>query len=217
MRVGSRLGYVVSGLTLALSAASCSTANIVDVYTAIDAGGVRRRSLFFTDTRTIHCIVEAGVSRRGSTLEILIRQIERLDPVTSALVPADRVHKRQEYATATGGELELFSAQLEPNEDRAAAGAADAGADGGAGDGNDGPSEVPNEPGVYQCEAYIDGKRHGGTASFRVEFADCPPAEIVTGMFCRGFYQQGRECKRFGESSSEPAVCACRGNFWECP
>ena len=76
-----RLGAALAFVSLVASAlpACTSTANISDVYMALDGDGNRKRNIFYTDTQSIHCVVEAGIGRDGATVEVLIRQVQRFD------------------------------------------------------------------------------------------------------------------------------------------
>jgi len=205
MPVGRAASFALTTLlalpVLAGGLSSCtSTANIVDVYTALDGEGARKRTLFFTDNQQIFCIVEAGVSRPGVTLEILVRQLQYFDRTIGRYVPTDRIYARQETSPSPTGGRAFFTLQV-----------AALGADGEPQD------DAPKDPGRFQCEAYLDGER-GGQSIFNVDFADCPPAEITPGAVCSDYFRETQACKRYGQTANDPAMCTCTSaTGWTCP
>src|SRR5437868_1605463 len=92
MTVG-RCAVLVAGalLIVALAPACSQTANVTDVFTALDGAGNRKRNEFFTDTKEIHCIAKAGVGRPGVTVEAFIRQLQAYDFPTNKYVPVNKV------------------------------------------------------------------------------------------------------------------------------
>src|SRR5688572_11322159 len=74
------LATLFAGLFVLPVVASCTaTANITEVYTSIDATGERRRNVFFTDSKEIHCLAEYGSGRTDVTFEGIIRQLQEYD------------------------------------------------------------------------------------------------------------------------------------------
>ena len=192
----ARIGALAFALPLAVVATSCSqTANVTDVYTALDGDGARKRNEFFTDTKEIHCIAEAGIGRPGVTIEGLIRQTQRYDFEQSQLVEADRVVANVETSPEPGQTLQKIDLVLEKP--------------GQQGD------EVPYVPGRFVCEVRLDGEL-AGTATFNVLFPDCPTSAIAPGSFCLGFYEPNRQCPRFGATSNEEGTCSCTLTGWDC-
>jgi len=193
------VALVATLLLLMVTLVSCtSTANIIDVYTALDAQGNRRRQVFFTDTKEIHCVVEAGISRPGVTIETLFRQLQAYDFESGKFFETDRVYAQAEFAPGRSDGRSFIATQLQL-----------LGPDGQQSD------AIPFVPGRFQCEVYLDGKLDG-IAIFNIDFPDCPVAEILGGKPCFGFFQDGRECPRYGLTSRDPAQCTCNPRGWQC-
>jgi len=198
-----RLGRLAAGATSALLLlgvlTSCSaTARVLDVYTALDGQGDRKRQVFFTDSTELHCVVEAAFSRRGATMVIWFRQLQAYDRSNGKFFDTDRVIGRSEFAPGTGEGRQFFDTRL-----------VSLGPDGQPAD------DAPLEPGRYQCEVLLEGKLED-EAVFNIIFPDCPDAEIVDKSACFGFFEEGRECPRYGLTSGDRAKCNCRGLLWEC-
>lgn len=198
-----RLGRLAAGaLTAALLAgvtASCTaTARVIDVYTALDSQGERKRQVFFTDTKELHCVTEAAFGRRGATLEVLFRQLQAYDRSNGKYFDTDRVYARAEFAPSTGDGRQFFSTRLVNIN---AIGEVD--------------ENAPLDPGRYECEVYLDGDKQD-VAVFNIVFPDCPAAEIIGNKPCYGFFEDGRECPRYGLTSGDRAKCTCRIPGWEC-
>lgn len=96
----ARLGTLaVTSLVLLGSLASCTaTARIDDVYMALDAAGNRKRNVFFTDTKEIHCVIEMGIGRPGTTVETIVRQLQAYDFEANRFFETDRVIANSETA-----------------------------------------------------------------------------------------------------------------------
>ncbi len=187
------------GLSLVVLSAlpSCSaTVGVNEVYMSIDSDGTRRRTTFFTDTQTIVCVIDLASGRDDGTLEAVIRQVARFDG--TRLAPADRVLVALDQAIGKGKQkVALTLTKKDPltGEEKA---------------------ESPYPVGQYRCEVRIDGKAQDG-ASFNVDFAPCPTAQILPGSKCSEFYRPLTKCPSFGASSKEPNACTCddRG-VWAC-
>jgi len=196
-----RLGALALTSTLLTGVlASCSsTARITDVYTALDSAGERKRNVFSTDSKEIHCVIEAGIGRPGVTIETLYRQLQAYDFETAKFFETDRVIAQAEFAPGRGSGLTIFSTPLQV-----------LGPDGQPAD------DVPFLPGRFMCEVRLDGKLEG-VAIFNIDFPECPVAEIIANKPCFGYFQDGRRCPRYGLTSRDPASCACdRAKGWEC-
>jgi hypothetical protein len=199
MARGRSVAYALSGITLIGVLASCTaTARVIDVYTALDGQGDRRRQVFFTDTKELHCVTEAAFGRKGATLEVLFRQLQAYDRSNQKYFDTDRVYARAEFAPSNGDGRQFFSTRL-VNIDALGEVSEDA----------------PLDPGRYQCEVYLDGKLED-QAVFNIMFPDCPAAEIIASKPCYGFFEDGRECPRYGLTSGDAAKCTCRIPGWEC-
>lgn len=181
-----------------LSAACSETATITDVFVSLDSDGARRRKEFFTDTAEIHCVVEAVIGRPGVTVEVAIRQVQRYDEASRAFTNADRVLGYAEGSPPPSNERAKLPVKLTKRK-----------ANGEESD------EAPYPAGRYQCEVLLDGEAQAPVA-FNVRFPPCPPAQIRPGSQCIGFYEDGRECPTFGESSKEADRCTCQVAGWSC-
>lgn len=191
---------VASACALAATLPACtSTANVGDVYTALDGGGARKRNIFYTDSKEIHCITELGIGRDGVTIEGLIRQQQRWDASRRQYVATNRVLASAEGSPERSQSMQLFDLQLTKE-----------GPNGETGD------DIPFLLGRYQCEIYLDGELKG-SALFNIEEPPCPLATIRPGTVCSGFYVDGRTCPAYGSSSTDPATCTCDPNRgWSC-
>ena len=212
----ARFGAALALLSIVTTVGpACSqTANIDDVYMSLDSDGNRKRNIFFTDSKEIHCIVEAGIGREGVTIENLIRQVQRFDLDTGKTIDANRVVAQAENApNRTDGPVKIDLA-LDKNQLATY-------------DGVLVPVTDPNNPpptpvdapfpvGRFMCEARLDGVLKG-TATFNVQVPDCPTAQILPATACYGFYPEGQECNQFGNSSDESGKCSCdKQKGWEC-
>jgi hypothetical protein len=195
-----RGALALTAVILLGTAASCTaTANVSDVYTALDSDGARQRNIFFTDSKEIHCVAEAGIGRKGVTIESLIRQLQSYDFIADRFFDTDRVLANAEASPSPGDGIQKFDVKLTP-----------VGPDGVPADG------APFPPGRYVCEVYLDGAitRH---ALFNIEFPDCPTSTILPTSICYGFYKKGLSCPKYGATSRDPAQCRCSvKNGWEC-
>ena len=197
MRIGA---LVVTSAVLLPTLASCTaTARVSDVYMALDAAGDRRRSVFFTDTKEIHCVVEMGIGRKGATIETIVRELQAYDFVADRFFATDRVIANVEASPTPADGIQTLDVVLKPK----------------APDGSD-TNDGPFLPGHFQCEAYLDGKLEQ-TAIFNVDFPDCPASTIQSGTLCFGFYKQNLECPRYGVTSRDSAKCHCStATGWVC-
>ena len=175
------------------------TANIADVYTALDGQGDRKRNVFFTDSKELHCIVEMGIGRRGVTIEVLFRQLQTYDFVADKFFETDRVLASAENNPQPADGIQQYDVSLLPSDP-----------EGKTADG------APFPPGRYVCEARLDGVLEK-TAVFNIMFPPCPDATILTGTLCYGFYKKDLQCARYGLTSRDPAQCTCsQTKGWQC-
>ena len=187
--------------------ASCtSTANISDVYTALDANGDRKRTTFYTDSTSLHCVVEAGIGRPDATIDVLVRQLQGYDLDTNNFYGTNRVTANIENlpAPATGVQkIDMSIAPLPPDGTDAS---------------TSGNNDIPFQAGHFACEAYLDGQLQQ-TAIFNVDFPPCPTSFITPGSACYGYYRATAVCKRYGDSSNDPkgTLCHCTKDMgWAC-
>ncbi len=203
MGLGRSAALFVAGSILLGVLSSCTaTARIIDVYTALDARGDRKRQVFYTDTTELHCVIEAGISRPGATIEVQFHQLQAYDPGNGKFFDTDRFYANTEFAATAGDQKQFYSARL-----------VNVGPDGKV------DEQLPLDPGRYQCEVRLEGKLEQ-IAIFNILFADCPPSEIIPFSPCYGFFEAKRECPRYGAQSTDRAKCVCQGptegGKWDC-
>jgi hypothetical protein len=198
-------GRFVSAVGVAVLVASATpactaTANVTEVYTSLDSDGARRRNEFYTDTKDIHCIAEAGIGRDGVTIEGFIRQRQVYDFRQDRFVDVDRVLAYSEAGAQKSEGPFKFSLKLAKRDPSGAE-----------------LEGAPYPAGRYECEILLDGRREG-TAIFNVQFPPCPPAVILQGQTCYGFYKQNDLCPAAGESGDKEPTCSCDEKVgWRCP
>lgn len=202
-RIGALIATLPTRAALAILVAtlgSCTTtARVSDVYTALDGNGDRKRSVFSTDTKEIHCIVESGIGRKGTTLETLVRQLQGYDFVNDKVFDTNRVTANVETALTPADSIQKTDLILNPKGP----------------DGSD-AAGAPFARGRFQCEAYLDGKVEQ-IAIFNVDFPDCPASSIRPGTTCLGFYRPRMSCRKYGLTATDPAQCRCSPTAgWEC-
>lgn len=188
------VALVATALPLLSALPACSrTANVTDVFTALDGDGLRKRERFTTDSKGAFCVVEYTISRPGATLEVFIRQRQLADGSET-----NRVLAAVEESPAPSEASQKASVPLLALDDK--------------GQPDDG---APIPPGSFRCEVLLDGVL-GGFAEFKVDFADCPPAQITDRTECAGFFQPEKVCPRYGASSTDKTTCKCTGGAWLC-
>lgn len=174
-----------------LSAACTSTANVDDAFMALDSGGQRKRTVFFTDTQQIYCVAEFAASRKDVTVNMKLHQLTRYDYGQNQLVPYDAYPTEVEIAP--GVTARTFESLLLTKVD--AKGAA-----------NDG---LPYQAGDYECQIFLDGQKQK-TVKFSVQFPPCPDIQILGNATCLGFYRLGDKCPELGAASQQQLSCTCQ-------
>jgi hypothetical protein len=203
MTFGRCVSVVALGLLLVLLLPSCSqTANVTEVWMALDSDGSRRRNEFFTDTKEIHCVSKAGIGREGVTVEAFIRSIQLYDFGTNRFEPLDAIVAYAEFKADRSQQPATFDLELTARDPR-------------KGEGASSDEDVPFFPGRYQCEILLDGELEG-TAIFNIGFPPCPPAFIVPGSECFGFYRENDLCPAYGASAAPEPKCSCTLQGWQC-
>jgi hypothetical protein len=192
--------FGVSFVLLAGALTSCtSTARVTDIYMALDGNGDRKRNVFFTDSKELHCVIELGIGRPGTTVEAIVRQNQSYDFIADRFFDADRVLANVESAPKPQEGIQKLDLALKAK-----------GPDGSDADGQ------PFPPGRYQCEAYLDGHLEQ-VSIFNIDFPPCPTASIPPGSLCYGFYKKIDVCPKYGDTSRDPARCRCTfDKGWEC-
>jgi hypothetical protein len=201
-RFGSaRIGALaVTSLLLLGALSSCATtARIVDVYMALDGQGDRKRNVFVTDTKEIHCVAEMGIGRPGVTVEGLIRAIQDYDFAADKFFDTNRVLANAEGSPQPAEGIQKFDITLKPADK--------------SGMPIDG---APFPPGRFVCEMSLDGVLEK-VAVFNVDFPPCPTSFIAPDTVCIGFYKALSVCPRQGESSVGGPNCQCDAvKGWQC-
>ncbi|MBX3226658.1 MAG: hypothetical protein KIT84_39445 [Labilithrix sp.] len=194
---------LLGAAALPVFSACASTANISDVYMALDGDGNRPRKEFTTDAREIHCIIEGGFGRTDVTVEGHIRMVSIYSVEERKFVDSDQYVAYAEFApepTPGSGRPTKLDIALVPINDK--------------GEPDD---SAPFFAGSYICEVRLDGELVR-SVEFNVKFAECPPVLIVPGSSCLGFYEPDDRCRRFGANSSEDTECTCTDQgAWNCP
>jgi hypothetical protein len=192
-----------AGLIVELLPACPTTANISDVYMALDGGGNLRRNVFYTDTSEAHCIIEEGNGRSNLIVSVKIHAFFLYNFTTNKLDFVDQYPIVQEFTPAPSNGLNKLDVAIsgKPKDD--------------AGSDND----IKALPvGQYVCEAYLDGDLKG-SAGFNIEFPECPEQSIVPKTPCQFFFEDKRRCPLGGLGSINPADCTCdysKGGLWDC-
>lgn len=202
MAFGRCVSLLATALVIVLVLPSCSqTANITEVWMALDADGTRRRNEFFTDTKEIHCLAKAGVGREGVTVEGFIRAQQVYDFAQNKFVPIDAILAYAEFKADRGQQATTFDLGLQARDPSKPEADAD--------------DEKPFYPGRYQCEILLDGSLEG-TAVFNIGFPPCPPAIIMPGSRCYGYYRENDLCPALGASAAPEPKCSCTLAGWKC-
>ena len=201
--MGRLSGFIVGALVAGAGVlpACTSTANVTDVYMSLDEDGFRRRNVFFTDSKKIVCVVEAGIGRDNVTLETTIRRVQSWDGerfVDDNLVTS----YREENPARTQGQPGKFSLVLAPTKITPDGRVVE-------------DDELAFPAGRYQCEVQLDGKPEG-TAVFNVDFPPCPEVFITAGDKCEDFYKEGTVCPASGLTGAPQPTCACEKGKWAC-
>ncbi|MDB5217861.1 MAG: hypothetical protein JWO86_5788 [Myxococcaceae bacterium] len=197
----ARIGALaVTSLLLAGALSSCATtARITDVYMALDGQGDRKRNVFFTDTKEIHCVIEMGIGRKGVTVEGLVRAIQDYDFQADKFFDTNRVLANAEGSPSPAEGVQKFDVSLKPADEKGMI------VDG-----------APFPPGRFVCEATLDGVLEKVTV-FNVDFPPCPTSFIVPASVCIGFYKSNTVCPRLGASAVGSPLCHCDAiTGWQC-
>jgi hypothetical protein len=204
------LGALCAALVAALAPACSRTATVIDVYTALDSNGNRKRNVFYTDTSEIHCIAEAGNSRKDATFSMQLRALQLYDFDTQTTFDTNRVLNAVEFAPGPSENLQFLDAQLKKTH------AAAKDDDAGAGDDEGEEEKTPFDVGRFVCEVYLDGDL-AGAATFNVLVPPCPDAAVIPKALCYKFFDKNTICPAFGLTSTDPLTCRCdEVQGWDC-
>lgn len=175
--------------------ASCNTLAVTDLYASLDDGGNLKKTEFPSDAKGVHCVAEVSSGRDDGAILVLVRQTFLANGQ-----PADRVLAATEGVSQQGSTKAKYSAQLVATD-----------ADGKPKD------DLPLPAGKFRCEVFLDGSKTAEkTSSFLVKPSNCPGVQIQQASSCAGFFEEGRQCPRYGASSKEPIPCTCSGGKWSC-
>jgi len=190
----------VSSLLLLASVSSCATtARISDVYMALDGQGDRKRNVFVTDSKEIHCVIEMGIGRKGVTIEAIIRQVQAYDFASDMFYETNKVFANAEASPSPGDGIQTLDVALKVLD--------------ATGQPQDG---APFPPGRFVCEVSLDGAPQG-SAIFNIDFPECPASTIIEGTVCGGFYKNQTVCPHYGASGMTPPNCQCDDiKGWHC-
>lgn len=170
-----------------LAVAGCETAAIKDSYVALDGQGVRKRTRFFTDTESIHCVAELANGREDTTLVVQLRSEELHQPGAKKPEKLRSVLAAEESVVPLGSDAVLSFEWKKPDED------------------------TPYPAGSFLCEFYLNGELLA-EAPFQVEYPECPVAPILPGASCEGFVAPGQKCP----GAREKQTCQCSQGVWSC-
>jgi hypothetical protein len=203
------LGALGAAFLAALAPACSRTATVIDVYTALDGEGNRKRNEFFTDTKEIHCVAETGNSRKDATFTMQLRALQLYDFERQTTFDTNRVLNAVEFAPSPSENVQKLDAQLKKTH---AAAKDDAGAD----DAQAQEDATPFDAGRFVCEVYLDGDL-AGTATFNVLVPPCPDAAVIPKAVCYKFFDKNTVCPEFGLTSTDPLTCRCDElQGWDC-
>ena len=175
--------------------ASCNALAVTDLYAALDEEGRQKKSEFPADAKGVHCVAEVSSGRDDGAILILIRQTFLADGQ-----PADRVLGATESVSSKGSSQARYSVQLIATDDK-----------------GETKDDLPLPAGKFNCEVFLDGSKTAERKSaFLIKPSACPGVQIQQGSPCAGFYEEGRQCPKYGASSKEPATCSCSSIGWNC-
>lgn len=209
LRRCAALGLAASALGPLLPA--CSDLEIHDVYLALDGSGLRKRTVFYTDTTAIYCNADYGSSRSDITMNAVIRQIKDANNNATDIVLA--VGELAPGVSRGVLSWELSRPMPPPNQMSTQPMA----------------SMLPYPVGTFRCEVYVDGLdpangAHSGknappqgTAEFQIQYATCPVSYAAEGAACKGFFRDGQVCPG-AETKPISVSCTCDGTTgaWMC-
>jgi len=191
--------FVPTVLVLASVSSCTATARITDVYMALAGQGDRKRNVFVTDSKEIHCVVEMGIGRPGATIEAILRQVQAYDFAADKFFETNRVVGNAENSPQPGQGIQKLDITLKVL------------------DSNGQPVDgAPFLPGRYVCEASLDGVLEM-SAIFNIDFPDCPASTISPETLCIGFYKNQTVCPHYGATGMSPPTCQCDAiKGWQC-
>lgn len=180
---------------VACALASCRTAGLKEVFTALDDKGDRKRTTFYSDTTAIFCAGELVSARADVTVGSTIKAKTIYDAASGALVPAEGIGWIGETAPGKTTDTIVSFKLL-----KAASNAGPVNED-----------EIPYRVGTYTCDLSIDGDLEG-SVDFDIQFPSCPVLPPTSGEPCAGWVRVGSDCVGiFG------STCACDGSgTWVC-
>jgi hypothetical protein len=200
-----KLGWLLGAVLLGTGAApSCTaTANVGDVWMSLDEDGARRRSVFFTDSKTIVCIAEVSAGRDNATLEMQFHRVQAYDFVKEGFSNVDVITDYMEVRPAiTQGKPQRVALRVVRTS-------------------TDENGKVKEDedaaflPGRMLCEVRLDGELKK-SVTFNIDFPSCPGELIRNNDTCFGFFRLGQECPESGALGAPEPTCRCTEDGWEC-
>jgi len=175
--------------------ASCNALAVTDLYASLDEDGRQKNSEFPADATGVFCVAEVSSGRDDGAILVLVRQTFLADGQQ-----VDRVLAATEGVSSPGSTRAPYSVKLIATDDKGQA-----------------SDTLPLPAGKFRCEVFLDGSKTAErTSSFVVKPANCPGVQILQGDVCAGFFEENRQCPKYGASSKEPALCTCSGGKWSC-
>jgi hypothetical protein len=173
---------------LSWSLLACKTVGVKDTYAALDAQGQRKRSVFYTDTKAIYCVMEMASGVADVTVLARVRANAFYSQLTGEPSSLGTIVGAKEQAPGVGENL-LVSYRL------------------------DKPMGEDFYPaGDFSCEFLIDGELEA-SVDFEIQFPSCPAAPIEKDTPCAGLVLLDSECPGpFGDS----CLCTPDEGIWQC-
>jgi len=167
---------------------ACNTVGVKDTYAALDGQGARKRSVFYTETKAIYCVMEMTSGVEDVTVIARLRANALYSELTGEPAPLDTIVGAEEHAPGAGENI-IISFRL------------------------DKPMGEEFYPaGDFSCEFLIDGELEA-SVDFEIRYPECPFAPIETGTSCAGLVLSESECPGpFGDT----CLCTPDLGIWEC-
>jgi hypothetical protein len=167
---------------------ACKSVGVKDTYAALDARGERKRSVFYTETPAIHCVMEMASGVEDVTVVARLRANALYSAVDGEPSRLGTIVGAEEHAPGIGENITISFLIKKPM----------------------GFEFYP--AGDFSCEFLIDGELEA-SVDFEIRYPDCPFRPIETGTSCAGLVLRESECPGpIGDT------CLCSGDegLWAC-
>jgi hypothetical protein len=144
---------------------ACGGSRVTDVYAALDSGGLRQRTQFYTDTVSIFCVAQVAGASAGTTVNAKIRETATPSGAADVLLAVG-----EDVVSSSAPDTIAFELTKPP-------------------DNPDGPWPV----GKFECDIQLDGVQEGST-TFDILMPRCPVYPVAAGDVCAGYYPVGAVC-----------------------